>query len=605
MSGTGSQTRFLLVGTLLVLALLPAPVQAGPGDSTQPELAPPDTTTTTTYPGWNLISLARDPGDRAIATLTAGETDPTGLVYRDAAYSETAELGVGEGTWLYQPGPGVQIVLGAGDTDSDGDGVSDADEIAAGTDPYLYLATIRPGWNILSVSSQLTDAAFPDLFGRFVADTGWHWDPFTLRYDVATSVSSVEGVWLWNAYPDETVRIVYDARRYMVIDITTDRGGRASFSVSYQASLPLLNTAPAADLYRTSKIVLRRIPRGTYAMGSPGDESGRADDETQHTVTLTEDLYVGVFEITRAQWELVTGTIPSNEMGLADDCPIHAVSWDAVRGGTWPDGDPDASSFIGALRAGLPDVVGLDLPTEAQWEYACRARTTLALNDHAVSQGFGAPDTGTDLSTALSPLGWFADNSDGAPQPVGGLQPNAWGLYDMHGNAAEWCLDYANGDDYGPADCTDPVGPTESTSPFGVSRIIRGGDFLEPAANCRSAARQGYLASARRAETRIGPGFRLVACGYTISSRSEATSTAVTRADTTTAEPTVVASASRPSRATVELSAEELLALLQQWARLTGIPLAELPADLVDLLTTDAWGEWFARIWPAVSAALR
>ena len=594
---------------LLSLVALSGRLLGGPGASTQPALVPPDATISDVYPGWSLVSLAHDPGDRTIASLTEGAAAPTGWVHRDGVYEGSTELAVGEGTWVYRQGVGVQIVLGDGGVDTDGDGVDDAAEAVAGTDPYLSLATIRPGWNALSLSSHLSGATIPDVFGRFVAATGWRWAPPTLRYEPSAELSSVDGVWVSSDYPMAIARIVYDARRYMVIEIATDRAGEPSFSVTYEASLPLLDTTPAGDLYRRNRIVLRRIPRGTYAMGSPTDEVGRGQRETQHRVSLSEDLYVGVFEVTRAQWELVTGAPPPVDLPLADDCPVHAVAWDDVRGGTWPGGDPAAASFVGVLRAGLPEVVGLDLPTEAEWEYACRARATMALNDYEANRGFGGPAEGSDLAADLPALGWFAANSGQVPRPVGGRKPNAWGLYDLHGNVAEWCLDFDDESDHGTDPVTDPAGPASSGLPFEPARIIRGGDFLEPAEACRAAARKGYLVSAARDGTPIGPGFRIVARGYDLSGQ-RTRAVAVAPVTETAAAPTRAASVSRRSARhrlanprPTELA--PLIALLWDWAESHGVSLAAVPWEVVEALTRDVSAAWFARFWPVSGATLR
>ena len=138
------------------------------------------------------------------------------------------------------------------------------------------------------------------------------------------------------------------------------------------------------DTCRTTELWLRRIPRGTFTMGSPEDELGRNGDEVQHQVTLTQDYYIGVFEMTQKQYELVTGSNPSDFKG--DTRPVECVSYYDLRGTSaeggagWPAKGHavDVNSFFGVLRAKTGLV--FDLPTEAQWEYACRAGTTTALN---------------------------------------------------------------------------------------------------------------------------------------------------------------------------------------------------------------------------------
>ena len=270
---------------------------------------------------------------------------------------------------------------------------------------------------------------------------------------------------------------------YLVIDLS---GG--STATSYPCRYT--NTAPdlSGDACRTTELWLRRIPAGTFLMGSPEDELGRSSyfDETQHEVTLTQDYYVGVFEVTQRQYELVTGSNPSYYQGGTR--PVEYVSYDDLRGTSaeggagWPEQGHavDAGSFFGVLRAKTGLL--LDLPTEAQWEYACRAGTTTALNS-------GKNLTATDTCPNLAEVGrYYNDKSDGKGgysqhTRVGSYLPNAWGLYDMHGNVEEWCLDWFSS--YGTAAVTDPAG-----SPTGSYRVLRGGSWVSGSARgCRSARR--------------------------------------------------------------------------------------------------------------------
>ena len=275
---------------------------------------------------------------------------------------------------------------------------------------------------------------------------------------------------------------------YAVVDLS---GGpdAASYPVRYSATGPDLND----DTCRTTELWLRRIPAGTFIMGSPEDEVGRYTDETQHEVTLTQMFYIGVFECTQRQWELVMGSNPSYYKG---DCrPVERVSYNTIRGtgsqagAGWPTYGHavDSSSFMGKLQ----EKTGLtfDLPTEAQWEYACRAGTTTALNS-------GKNLTSTSSDAAMNEVGRYNYNqSDGkggysAHTKVGSYLPNAWGLYDMHGNVYEWCLDWYNGSSYGTAAVSDPVGPNT-----GSYRVERGGSWGSGAQGCRSAGRLDYYPS--------------------------------------------------------------------------------------------------------------
>ncbi|MBO7524632.1 MAG: formylglycine-generating enzyme family protein, partial [Verrucomicrobia bacterium] len=209
------------------------------------------------------------------------------------------------------------------------------------------------------------------------------------------------------------------------------------------------------------------IEPGTFLMGSPEDELGRKSNEVQHQVTLTQGYWLGKFEVTQAQYEAVTGKNPSEFKGA--DLPVEKVNWnDAVKFCEW--------LTIQERAAGrLPGGYEYTLPTESQWEYACRAGTTTALN------------SGKDLSDwkecpEVDEVGWYWYNSDKMTHPVGQKQPNAWGLYDMHGNVYEWCLDWFG--DYPTSSVTDPTGPST-----GSSRVVRGGSWWYDAYNCRSAYR--------------------------------------------------------------------------------------------------------------------
>ncbi len=204
-------------------------------------------------------------------------------------------------------------------------------------------------------------------------------------------------------------------------------------------------------------------PPGEFVMGSPEGEEGRWPSETQHRVTLTQGFWMAKYPVTQAQWKSVMGNNPAHVQG--DDLPVESVSWE------------DCVGFCG--KAGH----GLRLPTEAEWEYACRAGRTGAF-------------AGTGR---LEEMGWYGENSGGMTHSVGKKQPNAWGLYDMHGNVEEWCADCAYWmDDYPSGAATDPSGPAS-----GLSRMLRGGSWCAIPDHCRSAAR-----------TSSSPDIRFVSVGF-------------------------------------------------------------------------------------------
>lgn len=269
---------------------------------------------------------------------------------------------------------------------------------------------------------------------------------------------------------------------YLIIDLS---GG------SEAASFPVisLDKEPAGGWtreYKTTKLVLKKIAPGTFNIGSPDTELGREDNEVQHEVVLTKAFYAGVFEVTQTQYELVTGANPS--LFQAETRPVENVSYNELRGAekgaNWPsDNKVDEDSFFGILRAKTR--YKFDLPTEAMWEFACRAGETTALND-----GSDLIDTKND--PALTALGRFWYDGGGNPETgevlnahetVGCYTDNAWGLFDMHGNVSEWCLDWYQAS-LGTDSVTDPVGPETATY-----RALRGGGCYSPAADCRCAAR--------------------------------------------------------------------------------------------------------------------
>ena len=203
----------------------------------------------------------------------------------------------------------------------------------------------------------------------------------------------------------------------------------------------------------SQEVALRWCPAGTFMMGSPSGEEGRSGDETQHKVTLTKGFWMGETEVTQGLWQAVTGSNPSHFKG--DNLPVEQVSWE------------DCETFVKALNERYGQAgMRWALPTEAQWEYACRAGST-------------GPYAGTGR---LEDMGWYLGNSGNQTHPVGTKQPNAWGLYDMHGNVWEWCAWYTH--DLGTQAVTDPKGPGQ-----GSIRVYRGGSWCYGARFCRSASR--------------------------------------------------------------------------------------------------------------------
>jgi formylglycine-generating enzyme required for sulfatase activity len=291
---------------------------------------------------------------------------------------------------------------------------------------------------------------------------------------------------------------------YMAIDIS---GGTSatSYAVSYFGSVSAIPGGINDDVYKTTKILLRRIPKGTFTMGMrSSDWPGVAWDAGTHSVTLTKDFYMGVFEVTQRQWERVMGTWPgyySNTL-YRDSRPVEQVTYYSIRENPWPlidrwytgaaispnwpqSSQVHADSFMGRLRA-KTGYSGFDLPTEAQWEYACRAGTATALNSGRNLAG-SSSSANTDLDAvaryywngpATCPDIYVPDayatpiSTYGGTAKVGSYMPNAWGLYDMHGNVYEFCLDWDDSKSETNT-VTDPVGPPSAV--MGNYRAVRGG----------------------------------------------------------------------------------------------------------------------------------
>ena len=174
----------------------------------------------------------------------------------------------------------------------------------------------------------------------------------------------------------------------------------------------------AVDLGHGVKLEMVLIPAGEFLMGSPdSDKDAQSDEKPQHRVRITKPFYLGKYLVTQEQWEAVTGTSPSYFKRPKN--PVEQVSWEDCRG------------FVKKLNGKVGGGT-FPLPTEAQWEYACRAGST-------TRYCFGDEESG------LGEYAWYEANSDSKTHPVGGMKRNAWGLYDMHGNVWEWCQDWYDG----------------------------------------------------------------------------------------------------------------------------------------------------------------
>ena len=313
--------------------------------------------------------------------------------------------------------------------------------------------------------------------------------------------------WPGQRFVDDTVSVEVSAWSpdsppdYMVVDLKVNKGERTWYAAAEQ----LPDGGLRNDKYKTDYLVMRRIPAAgkTFRMGSPAEEPGRKQNETLHYVTLTNDFYMSVFELTQGQFRNVVGELdPANtKYGFEAVRPLDWMVVNTFRGAKrrWPrDGhEVDPESALGVFRTTL-GIPTLDLPTEAEWEFACRAGTLTARYD------------GMDFPAPAADIAWLGEGRT-KPHAVGMLKPNAYGLYDMYGNVDEYCLDYYSEDvhSYVAVGSTviAPAGPDH-----GSERVIRGtGSWWSAKGDqARSAFRQAY--------TESGPwmcvGYRLV-CGGT------------------------------------------------------------------------------------------
>ncbi len=298
--------------------------------------------------------------------------------------------------------------------------------------------------------------------------------PAFLSGDVGYGVASGPNKHIvWNAAGDRP-DIFYPNCKIRVIAVDADTGG-GEHVINLPGGVPL---------------VLVRIPSGSFDMGSPNFErSGSSREGPLHKVTIAYDFFMGKYELTQAQWQAVMGGWPSGgpttEYGVGPDYPAYYVSWN------------DAKVFIAKLNDHI-EVTGqgslrVRLPSEAEWEYACRARTQTRFSfGDSLSVADRCED---DLNR--SRYMWYC----GGTKPVGSLLPNGFGLFDMHGNVQEWCEDPYH-DSYTGA-------PVDGSVWAGTSsyRVNRGGYWGHDAEYCRSAYRRNYD------PTRSGSylGFRLAA----------------------------------------------------------------------------------------------
>ena len=309
------------------------------------------------------------------------------------------------------------------------------------------------------------------------------------------------------------------SKEYLVIDLS---GGATAETWPAEAVDEL---DPTDEQYKTTKLVLKKIRAGTFMQSSPADEPLRKGTyESQSEVVLTNDYWIGVYELTQKQYELITG-VPS--IAGEEAHPRHTVKFSDIRGidigRLWPrSSDVDGDSLVGKLRSKvvLPDGVPVgwefDLPTEAQWEYACRAGVDAPWNNGKQINVY-TNEAGFACDDGLDEVGWYAANSGGVLHKVGLRMPNGFGLYDMHGNVWEMTLGVICTEGNRPIPGVEPKGADYPDSLQGAQfpdygdsyRVVKGGCYKNAAATyyddglpetavamCRAAARCRIYSSA-------------------------------------------------------------------------------------------------------------
>ena len=300
----------------------------------------------------------------------------------------------------------------------------------------------------------------------------------------AGQIRAVVTAWATNAPPD-----------YLVIGLDVEN------DVRLYAKPDFVPYGIDSDYYKTNAILMRKIPAAgvTWRMGSfEGEDPNRTENEVPHLVMLTADYYMGVYELTQAQLVKI-GVENNSTFKDYQDSPMRPAEnliMPGIRGWTgntyWPAGGYGtlASGSIVRLLRGKCGLDRIDLPTEAQWEYACRAGTTTAFNNGKASS-----------VDSMNEVGWHVNNSGGQTHVVGGKDRNGWGLYDMHGNVSEAVLDrWATAEtyqsilvsDYAYHGVTvDPTGPTQTQTADTSRMTAKGGNYTRPYYECRSASRAG------------------------------------------------------------------------------------------------------------------
>ena len=418
-----------------------------------------------------------------VTLVSEGTLDGTTLTVPSVATRKTVRI-------VVQPEATAGIVVNSAKQRYPWNGIVDIEyTISAGADPLSPLVN--------QIEFALTDNEAQPAERRVIAD-----------FDRVVPMTPGRHHLVWNAnrngftFKSEDVSVTARIRqflpKYMIVDLAGRRTD-GSYPVTYALEPP--EGGFTNVVYKTDKMVFRYIPPGSFMKGSPTTEWGRtADNEKQRPIAITKPFYIGIYEVTQKQYKHVTGSDPSGNKG--DDRPVEKVAWTTIRGsGKWPnDKSVSDTSFAGKLRARTG--IDFDLLTDTQWEYACRAGTTTPFNDGTNY----AAKTEAEYKAHMNLLGRYRGNTgdgkggyDGGTAAVGSYRPNAWGIYDMHGNVEEWVLD-------GSAKVADVANQT--VDPVGIYnsfRVSRGGAYTYSGLkDCRSACTRGIADGSNGGNNFIG-----------------------------------------------------------------------------------------------------
>ena len=375
-----------------------------------------------------------------------------------------------------------------------GDGISMTQDPATRRVTVTYSLSEEPGIVTFAVQTNAGDSVWVPIGGEAVSCV--YGDVNRIVTNTTTPSSFVwipDDTWPDRVIADGTLRCVVsvwptnDPPDYIVVD-------RIPGGISYYANAESIPGGVTNEVYRHGKFLLRRIHAtgARFTMGSPIDEPGRGVvettiKETPHRVTLTNDYYMGVFEVTQDQWRMVTtfwnAYFYFTNLPYSAELPLTGVDYDEIRGAVTSDGDkwsPDnplsvahkvkSTSFMGCLRS-LTNI-DFDLPTEAEWEFACRAGTSgnfynsglRALEDLDKIAWYAGNSSSADRNLVDSPASYLGNGAGCIPHIPGQKEPNAFGLYDMIGNGSELCLDWYASDYGGTANKYEPEGPATGSA---------------------------------------------------------------------------------------------------------------------------------------------